>query len=160
MIGIGGSAMASPPSLLPVFPAHGKLPSATAAPPLLSAQIRPFTRPETLRPVEQVAPAARVVAPREDAAAAAARLVAALRMASLWSPPRREDDGSPAVAGTAAAANPAAGEVLVQITARAALPLLPEPPSPARAAFTEAVIALRAGLRGSGPASGSLGGRC
>jgi hypothetical protein len=159
MVGIRVSAMASPPSPLPVFAAHGKLSAATAITPLLSARIRPAARPETVRPVEQAAPAARIAAPREDAAAAAARLVAALRTASLWSPLRRDGAEGHAPAGTGAAGNPAAGEVLVQITARAALPLLPEPPSPARAAFTEAVIALRAGLRGSGPAAGTLAGR-
>jgi hypothetical protein len=47
------------------------------------------------------------------------------------------------------------GELMARVTSRAILPLLPEPPTPAREAFAEAIVALRSGIRRNGMAEGS-----
>jgi hypothetical protein len=119
-------------------------------------------KPTVARPVPP-AEAARAADPTRDsvadAPAAGARraLAAAVRSAALNRaalPTGPEVDAPSAPFGLAPAAATAAWreKMLARIASPGGLPLLPEPSSPARSAFAEAVLALRTGIGRDGAA--------
>jgi hypothetical protein len=126
---------------------------------------RAATAPTVARPVLPVEAALRSGEPRggsSDATVAAARRTLAVAVRSNAVKPEpvpagREAD-APARPAPTAPASLWREELLARIARPGGLPLLPEPASPARSAFAEAVLALRSGIGRDGAADRPAGG--
>lgn len=131
--------------------------SGKAAPPPL----HPAGGPNPAVQAVRSAPASPAAASREDAAAAARdKIAAAVRSAFLQGLVQGAAKLG-GLAGAETASVPKVGqaphqevlleEIMARISVQAVrLPVLPEPATPARDAFTEAVLAMRTGLRKTG----------
>jgi hypothetical protein len=134
-----GSAASAPTVLSPV---------ATGAVQPVLAAARP-TAPATSRPVLPIERVTMVRPASEDAPGSDARrtLAAAVRKAAMNAAGPSSAESGDAQPATVRPVPLPPSELIARVTARAALPVLPEPASPAREAFAEAIIALRSGIR-------------